>query len=114
MHGVYVFRDRPPADPSVLFFDGTDLRELPVPPAEGGVGGVPPEWGCRSRGAEVTALMLCCHCGVPADLLLPVARKLRDEWVRFLPPDPTCVPAWVVNQEVVRLCIREMSDRNGK
>lgn len=109
----FVFRDRPSEEKALLYFDGDQVLHLRLPP------GVDPQcgplgWGPRSgEGAYLTAFLLCQQCGVPDELLSEVPALLAREWVRHLPAGQNLVPEWVVQQEVVRLCVRVMADLNG-
>lgn len=106
----FVFRHAEDGAAELLFFDGLHLRPLRALACAADEVRLPLAWGRHNRAAANVAIALCEHCGVPADLLGDVAHLLLVEWVSRMPKGAQNVPEWIVQQEVIRLTMRVMSD----
>lgn len=110
---TYVFRIAAGGAGEVLFFDGLRMVELPTPLAWQFPDVVSDVWGKKGAGAARLAAKLCAHCGCPDDLMDEVCPLFMREWVERQPCVQTAVPAWMVQQEVLKICLRVMTDLNG-
>lgn len=109
----YVFRFAAGGTCELLHFDGLALQPL-LPPSDWPAGQpCAVSWGDRSPGSTAVALVLSAHCGVPYELVTAVAALLAREWVAQLQKSAHTIPAWIVQQEVVRLTMRVFNDLNG-